>query len=146
MKVSVSAFFPAKAEHVWSIITDIDGAQQRIRAIKTLRVLSRPSSGLIGLKWQETRTMFGKDATETMWITSAQTNKYYTTCAQSHGCIYITTLEIIEKSKGCELTMHFRAEAHTTLSKILNWVFSPFMNRQLKTALSQDLLDLKSAL
>ena len=64
-------------------------------------------NGLVGLKWTETRLMFGKQATETMWITDAEENDYYQTRAESHGSIYISRLEIKDSGDGTELTMSF---------------------------------------
>lgn len=43
------------------------------------------ASGLVGLKWRETRMLFGKEATAEKWITDAVENECYKTRAESDG-------------------------------------------------------------
>ena len=67
---------PVKAskQEVWKSITDFETAADRISGIDEIEILNKPAEGLVGLKWKETRTMFGKTATETM--TNEMTAKY----------------------------------------------------------------------
>src|SRR5687768_2543408 len=88
MKVHAQVHIRAPKEAVWKTITDIKNAPNRISGIQKVEVLEQPPSGVVGLKWRETRTMFGKSATEVMWITKAVENSYYETRAESHGAIY----------------------------------------------------------
>lgn len=44
-----------------------------VSGIISLNILHQPEDGLVGLKWEETRKMFGKEASETMWITDYET-------------------------------------------------------------------------
>lgn len=76
MPVTVTEKIQAPRERVWQIITDIAHAAKTISGLKELTVLERPAAGLIGLKWTETRVMFGKEAAETMWITAAAENQW----------------------------------------------------------------------
>lgn len=77
-------------EKVWELITDIENSANFISGINNIEILNQPREGLIGLKWKETRKMFGKEAEEVMWITESEPYKYYQTRAESHGAIYIT--------------------------------------------------------
>lgn len=71
MRIEEHIQIAASRERVWRVIADIDGAAERIRGIESIQVLERPASGLVGLKWRETRTLFGKTASEVMWIIEA---------------------------------------------------------------------------
>ena len=100
MEVATSVLIQAPRAAVWKRITDIEHAPQTISGIEKVEILERPASGLVGLKWKETRTMFGKTATETMWITDAVEPEFYKTRAESHGAIYVGSLELAEKAAG----------------------------------------------
>ncbi|MGI9263993.1 MAG: SRPBCC family protein, partial [Gammaproteobacteria bacterium] len=69
MKVSTSIDIASPAENVWAVITDIENCVGRISSILDIEVLEKPETGFVGFKWKETRKMFGKEATEVMWVT-----------------------------------------------------------------------------
>ena len=48
---------------IWAAITNIANASETISGIENIKVLEKPANGLVGLKWRETRTRFGKPAT-----------------------------------------------------------------------------------
>jgi len=48
---------------IWVAITNIENAAETISGIENIKVLEKPANGLVGLKWRETRTPFGKPAT-----------------------------------------------------------------------------------
>ena len=143
MNVSESIEIAKPKELVWTAITDIDNCEQFISAIERIEVLERPVSGLVGLKWRETRIMFGKEATEVMWITDSQPREFYNTQAESHGSIYKTTLLLEGKGDITTLTMTFRGEAQTFLAKILSACMGRFIRPSMEKALRQDLEDIK---
>ena len=107
MIVTVNTEINKPKEVVWKVITDIEHSQSVISGIKRINLLNRPSGDLVGLKWEETREMFGKEATETMWITDAETNDYYCTRAESHGSVYITKLSLQNSGSGSEDVHNF---------------------------------------
>jgi hypothetical protein len=45
-----------------------------ISSILKITILNKPANDLVGLKWEETREMFGKEAMETIWITDSVDN------------------------------------------------------------------------
>ncbi|MEQ3515657.1 SRPBCC family protein [Pseudoalteromonas sp. BZB3] len=145
MNVQQSIIIPAKKEQVWRVISDIRHAHQHISAIKSLVIIEQPKEGLKGLKWQETRAIFGKDAAETMWITESQTNVFYKTKAQNHGCDYYSEMKIVEGKNQCELIMGFTGVPQSLFAKIMAKLMSRFMTEQLKKTMQADLKDIKSA-
>ena len=142
MTVLVTQRISASRERVWGIITDIENSANTISAITDLTVLERPNSGLLGLRWTETRTMFGRDATETMWITAVEDGKWYEASAASHGAEYLSRLEIQDVGDAVELSMKFQATPSTLLARIMS-VTAILFNASMKKALLQDLQDIK---
>ena len=104
---------------IWQAITDIEHCDQMIEGINKVKILNQPKNGLVGLKWQETRKMFGKEAVETMWITEAVDMQYYSTRAENHGTVYLSKLALSDEGKGVQLTMSFTAQSQTFMAKIL---------------------------
>ncbi len=145
MQLSIEVPVNAPKHDVWTAITDIERSAERISGIEKVEVLEAPGDGLIGLKWRETRTMFGKTATETMWITDAVEDQFYTTEAQSHGSIYRSKMSIREKDGVTVLGMDFGAEPQTFGAKLM-WAATGFMFKgATEKALRQDLDDIKAS-
>ena len=60
MKVTELVEISSRKESVWKAITDIENAEGLISGILKINILHRLADGLVGLKWEETREMFGK--------------------------------------------------------------------------------------
>ena len=131
-------------DEVWNVITDIDNCKNVISSIIQVSILNKPPSGLIGLEWKETREMFGKKATEIMWITDAVAGEYYATRAESHGAVYISNLSLKEKDNKTTLTMSFTGKPQTTIAKVLSFLMAPLINGSIRKALIKDLQDIKA--
>ena len=145
MKVAVSVDIDGTKNQIWERISDIENSVEMISGIKKIEVLERPDDGFIGFKWRETREMFGKEATEVMWITEAVENSFYQTRAESRGAIYISRLSIEETSTGCTLTMEFDGKPQTFGSKIMYGLTGFIFKSATVKALKQDLDDIKTA-
>ena len=143
MVVTVNKEISKPKEQVWAVITDIEHSQDVISGIKKIDILNKTSSGLEGLKWEETREMFGKEAKEIMWITDAETNSHYHTRAESHGSVYMTKLSVQDSGSGSLLTMSFTGIPQSILAKILSFVMGPLIKSSMRKALAQDLEDIK---
>jgi hypothetical protein len=130
-------------ESVWNAISDIENCGNMISSIMKIEILNMPLDSLVGLKWKETREMFGKQATETMWITDATTNEYYSTRAESHGAIYISKLSLADCPSGTLLAMSFRGNPQTMTAKVLSFLMIPFMRKAMGKTIAKDLADIK---
>jgi len=145
MKISVDTDIEAPRQRVWEIITDIEHANANISGIDLVEVLEKPADGLRGLKWRETRTMFGKRATEVMWITDVEEGRSYDTQAESHGSIYRSRLALDEEQDHTRLTMSFVGEPQNLAAKAM-WLATGWMFKGATAkALRQDLRDIKAA-
>ncbi len=84
MELSVFVEIEKPLGDVWKAIIDFKNCSNFIESIVKLEIIDEPKDTLIGFKWKETRVMFGKEATETMWITDYVENEHYQTRAESH--------------------------------------------------------------
>ncbi len=148
MKMSTSINITASAANIWSAITNIENCQQMISAIDKIEIIAPAPEGavanFVGLKWRETRTMFGKEAVETMWITDAETNVFYKTRAENHGAIYLSELRInpISATEN-ELIMNFEGQAQSFFAKLMSAIMTPFFKGSMVKMLNKDLEDIK---
>ncbi|MDH5432897.1 MAG: SRPBCC family protein [Gammaproteobacteria bacterium] len=143
MKVTEEIEIKGSKESVWKVITDIDQWQNVISSIIKINVINKPESELVGLKWQETREMFGKEATETMWITDVVAGEYYATRAENHGSVYITQLSIKEEDGKSTLSMSFTGTGESFIAKFFSILMAPLIKSSIKKALIKDLEDIR---
>jgi carbon monoxide dehydrogenase subunit G len=146
MRTHASVTIRAPREAVWGAVTDIANAAGRIKGIEKVEVLERPANGFVGTRWRETRTMFGKEATEVMWITDASEGRFYDTRAESHGSVYTTRVAVEEVAEGTRVTMDFGAEPQTVGAKVVSFLLAPVMKGSVRKALQKDLEDIKASL
>ena len=144
MKIVVSEEIDAPRERVWHLISDIDSWTDTISGIVSIEVIDRPETGVVGLKWRETRIMFGKEAVETMWISAAKPNYWYESTAENHGAVYTTRLSLEDSNGKTMLTKQFSAEATTIAAKLMS-VVSFLFSGSLRKMLQKDLSDIRQA-
>ncbi|MFT5232771.1 MAG: carbon monoxide dehydrogenase subunit G [Candidatus Krumholzibacteriia bacterium] len=143
VNVTESIEIAAPIEQVWAVIADIENCAQHISGITAVKVLNKPVDGLVGLKWQETRLMFGKEATEVMWIVEATPNEHYLTNSASHGSLYSSRLSVQSQDDKTILTMTFKGEAQTFGAKIMSGAMGVFMKGTMQKCVRKDLEDIK---
>ncbi len=144
MEVAVSVDIDAPTQPVWDVISDIENCMDTISAINALEIIE-PAKGpsIMGLKWKETRTMFGKEASETMWITDLDEGRFYEARAESHGSVYLSRMTVEPKGDGSRLTMSFNGQPQTFGAKVM-WALTGFMAKgAMRKACLQDLEEIK---
>lgn len=129
----------------WAAIANIEHASETISGIKNIEVLEKPENGLVGLKWRETRILFGKPATAEKWITDAAENEFYKTRAEEQGFVYLSTIRISESSGGVRLTSSHESKPQSMLARLVSIPMALLFKGVAKKALLQDLNDIKSA-
>ena len=130
---------------VWSVITDIAHGAELIRGIERIEIVHTPGQGLVGLRWRETRLLFGKAATVEKWITAATEHEGYTTRAESDGFAFLTTLGITEGADGLVLTSAHESQPQTFLARVQMIPMGLFFRGVIRKAILEDLNDLKAA-
>ena len=129
----------------WAAITNIENASAIISGIENIEVLEKPVNGLVGLKWRETRMLFGKPATVEKWITDAAENAFYTTRAEDDGFVFLSTMRIAESSGGMTLTSAHETKPQGIVARLMSIPMGLLFKGVAKKALLQDLNDIKSA-
>ncbi|MDT4896934.1 MAG: hypothetical protein QOH25_2011 [Acidobacteriota bacterium] len=130
---------------IWAAITNIENASETISGIENIEVLEKPANGLVGLKWRETRKLFGKSATADKWITDAAENEFFKTRAEDGGFVFLTTNSISESSGGMTLTSSHDSKPQGIAARLLSIPRGFLFKGVAKKALLQDLNDIKSA-
>lgn len=145
MRISTSTLVRAPRAALWDVVADIENAPRHVSGVEKVEVLARPSTGLVGLKWAETRTLFGKPAVATMWITEAVEGEHYQTRAEDQGAVFTKRVGLVETREGTTLSIDFRSAPETFGAKVADVVFRPLMVSVGRKALEKDLADLKKA-
>jgi hypothetical protein len=142
MNVSATETIAAPIERVFEVLGDIEHAQERIPGITKLEILSDIRSGK-GVRWRETRTMFGKEATEVMEMTEFTPPTSYRVEAASHGMKYVSVFRFrAVDDKATEVNMTFAATPQTLFARLMTPVAFLFKGVTRK-ALHQDILSCK---
>jgi hypothetical protein len=131
---------------IWAAITNIENASEIISGIEKIEVLEKPANGLVGLRWRETRMLFGKPATAEKWITDAAENAFYKTRAESDGFVFLSTTSISESSGGSiTLTSVHESQPQGIGARLMSIPMVLLFKGVAKKAILQDLKDIKSA-
>jgi len=128
---------------IWAAITNIENAAEIISGIEHIEVVEKPANGLVGLKWRETRMLFGKPATVEKWITDAAENEFYKTRAEDNGFVFVSTMRLSESSGGMTLTSSHETKPQGIVARLQSLPMFLFKG-VVKKALVQDLNDYKS--
>lgn len=145
-QIEVSKTVHAPASRVWDIMTDLNRAPDVVSGIETVEVLDGGDTFGVGTRWRETRTMFGRQATEEMEVTAMDAGRSYSVEAESHGSHYFSTFSVTDLGKETsQLTMTFAAEGTTTLNKLMTNTIGRLFMGPTKKAMAKDLDDIAAA-
>lgn len=144
MTVEASITINASKAAVWAATTYVERFAELIRGVQKIEIIERPVAGLVGLKWKETRMLFGQEATVEKLITEAKENAFYTTRAEQDGFVFITTNRVSGIDGAVTLT-----DIHETIPQgliaRLKALPMVFFKGVIKKAIIQDLKDVKVA-
>ncbi|MFG0284282.1 MAG: SRPBCC family protein [Phycisphaerales bacterium JB039] len=132
----------APQQAVFDAICDLEGAPERISAIRKVEVLTDGPVGK-GTRWRETRQMFGKECTEEMEITEFDPPHGYAMGADNCGCHYDSRFSVRPDGDKTIVEMTFRA-IPTSLKGRLMMPMGLLMLPMMKKCVRQDLEDLKA--
>ncbi|MFN3866381.1 MAG: SRPBCC family protein [Demequina sp.] len=138
----------ADARVVWNIITDLDGAPEVLSGVTKVERLEGEGEGYgVGVKWRETRRMFGKAATEVMWVIAADEPHTTTVSAESGGTTYSTVFLVEPIDGGTRLGVDFGGETLNASRglRIAAALFGKLGLKATQKALFQDLEDIAKA-
>ena len=144
--IDISQDVAAPAALVWGLITDIEHSPDVISGIDSVQRLDDHAGFVVGTRWRETRTMFGKSASEEMTVTAIEPGRSYTTEAQHGKAHYTSSLRVEPKGEdACVLSMHFEAQVTGLLNKTLGAVVGRIFEGSTRKLMQQDLADIAAA-
>jgi uncharacterized membrane protein len=142
MQIEASREIGAPAERVWHLITDLPNSPQLMTAITKVEMLSGGDEFAVGTRWRETRTMFGREATEEMAVSAVTPGRAYTVTAENHGTRYTSRLEVFPAGEhACILQMTFAGEATSLVSRVMSATVGRMFAGATRKAVEQDLAD-----
>lgn len=144
-QLAMSKSIDAPPEKVWATITSIDSSAETISGINEIERLSDDTGFGVGTRWRETRTMFGKEATEEMEVTSIDEGRSYTVEADSHNVHYTSVLSVEPDGEGSTLRMTFHGEPRGAFTKFMAATVGRLMKGATRKALERDLEDIAMA-
>lgn len=108
--VAVERRIAAPRDRVWAALTNLKGMEGVLSGVTRVEVLTKEPFG-VGTRWRETRRMFGKEATEEMWVSACAPAERYVAEAESHGMHYISEWELrADGPTATTVRMTFRGE------------------------------------
>jgi carbon monoxide dehydrogenase subunit G len=127
-------------------MTNLDGFADAIAGIESIERLDDGSDFAVGTKWRETRVMFGRTATEDMWVTEIDPGHSYVVEASSHGAEYRPTQSVEPvDGGGSRLTVSFSGKPVGTLARVMSATVGRVFEKATRKAFEQDLVDVAAA-
>ncbi|MBX7220739.1 MAG: hypothetical protein K1Y36_12390 [Blastocatellia bacterium] len=145
MIVAAEVTINGSREAVWAAITNIGNAPDIISGIQKIEILEQPAQGIVGLKWRETRMLFGKPTSVEKWITDAAENEFYQTRAEDGGFVFVTTKRISENLDGMRLTESHETIPQGIIPTLMTIPMRLFFKGVIQKTALQDLNDIKTA-
>ena len=144
MELDLTRHVAADPDTVWAVLTDIPEAHRTLSGVLAVEILtSGPYQP--GLRWRETRKMFGMKATEEMMVQAAEPPHSTTIVAENGGTEYKTVFTLTaDADGGTTLVMHFSAEtAHApAISRVVMSVMGKVALDSTRKTMEQDLADI----
>lgn len=145
MEIVASREVAASAERVWEVVTDIERSPEVLTAVEQVERLDDLPGFGVGTRWRETRTMFGRQATEEMQVTAAEPPRAYTVVAASGSTTYTSTVTVEALGpERCVLRMSFTGTSGSVVGRVLTATVGRFFAGATRRGLEQDLDDIAS--
>ncbi|WP_062381291.1 SRPBCC family protein [Demequina pelophila] len=136
----------ASPEAVWKVVTDLDGAADVMSAIVAIQRLEGDGYEP-GVRWRETRRMFGREADEVMEVAEVDAPHRTVVVAENRGTEYETIFTLIPDGEGTLLRVSFTAETpHPGPAQRVGWLlFGKAGMKATRKALDTDLEEIAAA-
>jgi carbon monoxide dehydrogenase subunit G len=146
MELTVGRDIAARPEKVWTIITDLDHTTETLSGVQRVERIDDGSDFGVGTRWRETRTMFGREATEQMEVTAVEPGRSYTVVAANGTTTYASVLRVQPAAGGTShLSMTFGARPSGAVASILAATLGRLVQRTTRKMLQRDLDDIAIA-
>lgn len=127
---------------VWSAVTEVDRWPEIIRGVRQIEVVARPESGVLGLRWKETRLLFDQPETVEKVVTESVEGVVLTTRAEQDGFVFTTTHRWADHGNEVVLTSVHETKPQTFVARLKSLPLV-FFRGVLRKAILDDLMDIK---
>ena len=141
MQIAVECFVETPPDVAFSAAIDISDWPRFISGVQSVELLTPGPVGA-GTRFRETRSMFGRQATEDMTLAEIEPPRRFLLTAFNHGTAYRAENLFAPEGAGTRMTLVFEGRPATLLARLfapLGWLFLGTLKRQLES----DLADLK---
>jgi carbon monoxide dehydrogenase subunit G len=142
MKIEVETEVAAPPDVVYATVTDVVRWPDFMRGVERVEILT-PDPLAAGTMFRETRTMFGRSATEEMTVAVLDPPRRFDLTAENHGTRYHIAHEVSAAGDGSRLRLSFEGTPVTLAAKIGSVVALLFKGAVMKQ-LRSDLADVKA--
>ncbi|MET8676742.1 SRPBCC family protein [Streptomyces sp. NPDC004647] len=144
-RVVVERRIAAPVGQVWEALTDLESAPQVLSGVERVEVLTSGPFA-VGTRWRETRRMFGREATEEMYVTAAEQPEHIVVEADSRGAHYVSEFTLSpEPEDTTAVRMAFSATEPGGFAGLLTKLFGKLGARAVVKAMEKDLADIAAA-
>lgn len=146
-EVVVSRTIAATPEAIWHILTDVERAPDFFRSIGSVEVL-QAGAYAPGLRWRETRTIFGRSETHELTVIEAEPNRRTVLESESGGvryrieCTLARSGDHYDSAPRTLVVSRFVADQPDTAPPVLWRVLGSLGAKATEESLAQDLADL----
>lgn len=146
VQIVASREVDAPVARVWDVVTDLERSPEVIAAVEQVERLDDHEEFGVGTRWRETRTMFGRQATEEMQVTAVEAPRSYTVVAVSGSTTYTSTITLQPLGpQRCALAMSFAGQSAGVVGRLLAATVGRLFAGATRRALQRDLHDLARA-
>ncbi|MEG3630596.1 SRPBCC family protein [Streptomyces poriticola] len=142
--VAVERRIAASRDAVWQALTDVRGMERVLGGVSRVEVLTE-GDFRVGTRWRETRRMFGKEATEEMWVTACEPPERYVVEAESHGTRYVSEWVLRAEGASTTVRMTFSGQSVGGSPGLLARILGGVGARAVRKAVTKDLDDIAAA-
>jgi carbon monoxide dehydrogenase subunit G len=130
---------------VWAIIADVVGTAEVIRGIDRVELVSGGSPLQVGTQWRETRTMFGREATQELTVTAVDEGRSYTVTTHTNGADLESTIRVEPGPDGSTLSISLASQSTSRFGSVMAATVGRAFEGAARSVLAQDLTDIAMA-
>ncbi len=144
-EIKLTRTVAAPPQRLWEVVTDLDSVSRHISGISRIERLDGGNGFEVGTRWRETRTMFGREATEEMEVTGLEPGRSYTVEADGRGAHYRSVFTVEPHPDGSRLTTTFAGQPRGALARVLAATIGRLFEGATRKALQRDLDEMAAA-
>ena len=134
MQIAVKCFVETPPDAAFSTAIDISNWPRFISSVQSVELLT-PGPVAAGTRFRETRSMFGRQASEDMTLAQIEPPRRFLLTAFNHGTAYRAEHLFAPEAAGTRTTLVFEGQPATLLARLfapLGWLFLGSLKRQLE--------------